>query len=125
MFKAFAMIKRKPGTTMEQLIQHYESSHAPLAIKSVPNLKKYVRHFIRPYGNDVYALDQELPYDVVTEIWFDDREDFEQGMAYLTEPATAALIAEDEERLFDQSSIRFVTVEDRESELGKGYTGIS
>lgn len=125
MFKAFAMIKRKRGTTMEQLIAHYESSHAPLAVKSVPNLKKYVRHFIRPYGNDVYELDQELPYDVITEIWFDDREDFEKGMAYLIEPATAAAIAEDEERLFDRSSIRFVTVEDRESELGKGYTSQS
>jgi len=116
------MIKRKPGTSMEELIRHYESSHAPLAVKSVPNLKKYVRHFIRPYGNDVYELEQELPYDVVTEIWFDDREDFELGMAYLTEPETAARIAEDEERLFDRSSIRFVTVEDHESDLGKGYT---
>jgi hypothetical protein len=125
MFKAFAMIKRKPGTTMEQLIAHYESSHAPLAVKSVPNLKKYVRHFIRPYGNDVYSLDNELPYDVVTEIWFDDREDFERGMAHLIEPETAVAIAEDEDRLFDRSSIRFVTVEDRETELGHGYTSQS
>lgn len=124
MFKAFALIKRKPGTTMEQLIRHYEASHAPLAVKSVPNLKKYVRHFIRPFGNDVYRLEEELPYDVVTEIWFDNREDFERGMAYLTEPETAAAIAEDEERLFDRSSIRFVTVEDFESELDKGYTGL-
>lgn len=124
MFKAFAMIKRKPGTTMEQLIAHYESSHAPLAIKSVPNLKKYVRHFIRPYGNDVYELAEELPYDVVTEIWFDDREDFERGMAYLIEPETAARIAEDEERLFDRSSIRFVTVEDHESELGTSINSV-
>lgn len=121
MFKAYAMIKRKPGTTMEQLKAHYEGNHAPLAIKSVPNLKKYVRHYITSYGNDVYAED-DLPYDVITEIWFDDREDFEKGMAYLTEPATAAAISEDEKRLFDQSSIRFVTVEDAESELGKGYT---
>ncbi len=122
MFKAFAMIKRKPGTTMEQLIAYYESSHAPLSIKCVPNLKRYVRHFIRPYGHDVSALQEELAYDVITEMWFDDRVDFERGVAYLTEPATAALIAEDEERLFDRSSIRFVTVEDHESELNHGFT---
>ena len=119
MFKAVAMIKRKPGTTREDLIRHYEANHVPLAIKAVPNLKRYVRHYITPFGNDVYGVDQEPPYDVITEIWFDDEEDFLRGMASLTEPVTAAIIAEDEERVFDRSSIRFMTMVDYESDLTK------
>ena len=119
MFKAVAMIKRKKGTSMEQLISYYESNHAVLAVKAVPNLKKYVRHYIRPYGNDVYGTDGEPPYDVITEIWFDDRADFEKGMASLTEPKTAALIAEDEEKVFERSSIRFMIMEDRETDLSQ------
>ena len=121
MFKAIAMIKRKPGTTMEQLIHHYESKHAVLAMERVPNLKKYVRHYLHPYGNNVYGQDQEAPYDVITEIWFDDREDFEKAMAYLTEPETAAIIGEDEERVFDRSSIRFMTLEDHETEINYDF----
>lgn len=117
MYKAMVFIKRKRGMSMEDFIAYYEGNHAPLAIKHVPNLKRYVRHFVRPYGNDVYAADAEPPYDVVTEIWFDDEADFKRGMAYLTEPTTAAIIGADEENLFEKSSIRFMIVEDRESDL--------
>jgi uncharacterized protein (TIGR02118 family) len=116
-FKVMVMIKRKPGMSMEDFIAYYESNHAPLGASKVPNLKRYVRHFIRPYGNDVYGTDDESSYDVLTEIWFDDRADFERGMAYLTEPETAAIIGADEENLFDKSSIRFMLMEDHETDL--------
>ena len=122
MFKAAALLKRKSGTTMAEFMAQYESVHALLAVKGVPNLKKYVRHYITPFGNAEYGVDAELPYDAITEIWFDDRADFDRGMAYLTEPATMAAIAADEANLFDKDLIRFVTFEDRESELGKGHS---
>lgn len=117
MFKVMVMIKRKPGMSMEDFIAYYENQHAPLGASKVPNLKRYVRHFIRPYGNDVYSADNESSYDVLTEIWFDDKADFERGMAYLTEPETAAIIGADEENLFDKSSIRFMLMEDHETDL--------
>jgi uncharacterized protein (TIGR02118 family) len=116
MYKAYAMIKRKPGTTLEEMIEYYEANHVPLAIKSVPGLRKYVRHYLRTWGNDTYRSDKEPPFDVATEIWFDDREAFDVGMAHLLAPETAAVIAEDEEKVFDRSSILFVTIEDRETD---------
>ena len=115
MFKAIVMIKRKPGMSMEEFIDYYEARHAPLGASKVPNMKRYVRHFIRPYGNAVYGQDAEPPYDVLTEIWFDDEADFARGMAMLTEPETAAIIGADEEKLFDKSSIRFMIMEDHET----------
>ncbi len=117
MFKVMIFIKRKPGMSTEDFIHHYENSHAPLGLAKVPNIKKYVRHYLSPYGNDVYLQDSGFAYDVVTELGFDDRADFERGMTYLTEPNTAALIAEDEGKLFDRSSIRFMLVEDRKSAI--------
>lgn len=123
MFKVMVMIKRKPGMSMQAFIDYYENHHAPLGASKVPNLKRYVRHYIRPYGNAIYAADAEPPYDVLTEIAFDDEADFERGMAYLTEPETAALIGADEEKLFDKSSIRFMVVEDHETELAARRSG--
>jgi len=117
MFKAVAMIKRKKGMSMEDFINYYESKHAPLAVSRVPNLKKYIRHYLTPYGNNVYAANNEPPFDVITEIWFNDREDFELGMKYLTEPETAKIIGKDEENLFDKSSIRFMTMEEYETDF--------
>lgn len=122
MFKVMVMIKRKPGMSMEDFIAYYEDHHAPLGASKVPNLKRYVRHFIRPYGNEVYGADAEPPYDVLTEIWFDDEADFERGMAYLTEPGTAAIIGADEENLFDKASIRFMLMEDHETDLHSAGT---
>jgi ATP-dependent RNA helicase HelY len=55
--------------------------------------------------------------DVLTELWFDDEADFLQGMAYLSDPETAAIIQADEEKLFDRSSIRFMVMEDHETVL--------
>ncbi|MEQ8661552.1 MAG: EthD domain-containing protein [Gammaproteobacteria bacterium] len=118
MFKVMILIKRKPGMSMEEFIDYYETRHAPLGASKVPNLKRYVRHFVRPYGNAVYQADSDAPCDVLTELWFDDEADFERGMAYLTEPETAAIIAADEEQLFDRASIRFMIMEDHETELG-------
>ena len=115
MFKAMVMIKRRRGMSMEDFINYYETRHAPLGASKVPNMKRYVRHFIRPYGNDVYGADAEPPYDVLTEIWFDDEAEFQRGMAMLTEPETAAIIGADEEMLFDKSSIRFMIMEDYET----------
>mgnify|MGYP003705142729 CR=1 FL=1 len=117
MFKVMILIKRKPGMSKQDFIAYYEQQHAPLGSSKVPNMKRYVRHFLHPYGNDVYAADAEPPYDVATELWFDDEDDFKRGMAYLTEPETARIIGEDEEKLFDKSSIRFLVLEDHETDM--------
>ena len=110
---------RKNGMSVKDFREYYESTHAPLGASKIPNLKRYVRHFISSYGNDIYAADEEPPYDVLTELWFDDEEDFNKGMAYLSEPETAAIIGADEEKLFDKSSIRFTIMEDFETDLAR------
>lgn len=117
MFKAIAMIKKRQDISWDQFVSHYENNHVPLALSCLDNLRRYVRHYIKPYGNEVYAKDDRSSYDVITEIWFDDEDEFLAAMNRLAEPEIARLIAEDEERIFDRSSIRFMTMTDMESVL--------
>tara|TARA_R110002096_G_scaffold53317_4_gene138615 strand:+ start:2273 stop:2641 length:369 start_codon:yes stop_codon:yes gene_type:complete len=59
MFKIMILSKRKPGMSEQDLIAYYEGNHAPVASIKVPNMKRYVRHFLHCYGNDVYSTDPE------------------------------------------------------------------
>ena len=114
MFEVMILIRRKPGMSMEEFVRYYETAHAPLGASKVPNMKRYVRHFLRPYGNAVYGTDPASQEDFVTELWFDDEADFQSGVAYPTAPETARIIGEDEDKLFDKSSIRFYVVQESE-----------
>ncbi|MBI2800493.1 MAG: EthD domain-containing protein [Gammaproteobacteria bacterium] len=71
MFKATALLRRKSGMSVPDLVDHYESNHAVLAVKDVSSLKNYVRHYLTAFGNVEYGV-SELPYDAITEIWFED-----------------------------------------------------
>jgi uncharacterized protein (TIGR02118 family) len=115
MFKAVVLIKKKRGMPMEEFKRYYEEHHAPLRARSVPNLRRYIRRYLETYGSDPAVDDDAKPYDVLTEIWFDNREEFEKGMAYLAVPETAAVIARDEERIFERESIRLMTIEEQET----------
>lgn len=116
MFKAVIFIKRKPGMSFEDFVDYYENSHTKMA-KRVPNLRHYSRRFLKPFASGLHPGAVELPYDVVTELGFDDEAEFHKGIAYLNEPETAALIADDEENVFDRKSIIFATVDERVSAL--------
>jgi hypothetical protein len=52
-------------------------------------------------------------------LWFNDRVDFLNGMSYLKDKKLTKRIADDEERVFDRASIRFVAADDFESLLAK------
>ncbi len=119
MFKAFVMMKRRPDISVEEFIDYYEREHSRLGAGSVPNLRRYIRHYLTPFGNSVYSSARS-GYDVVTEIWFDNEEEFQKGMAYLADPETAAKFAVDEPKLFDIDTISFYTVKEFETDLQTG-----
>ena len=111
-FKIMILIKRRAGLSMDAFIDYYENRHAPLGLRAVPNMKGYTRRYLTPLGGG-----EELPYDVATEIAFDDEADFGRAMEYLNEPATRAEVDADEERLFDRSTITFMKVDERSSAI--------
>jgi len=70
MVKAMLLLKRKPGLSLAEFRQQYEEVHAPLVLKQYPTPRKYVRNYITT--NVMPAGVEELDFDCITEIWFDD-----------------------------------------------------
>ena len=109
MIKAVALLARKPTLSREQFIEHYEQVHAPLVARSFPQIRKYRRNFIDP-SHVIAASGETAPtFDVITEMWFDDKKGYEQMLAAHADPAVGGPVAEDADRLLDMSkTIQFL-----------------
>ncbi len=119
MLKVVTLIKRKPGLSMQEFIDAYESGHRLIGERYLrPHASRYVRRFLHPVAVPGHEPASEPPFDVLMEIWFADRAAYEATMEVLAEPEAAREIAEDEARLFDRASILSFTVEEFESDMG-------
>lgn len=100
MIKLVLLIKRKASLSFEEFRQHYETTHAPLAVATLPHLRKYCRNYLEAFPG------QDAPlFDCVTEFWFDDAEGLAATMK-LTRSPEGQVLAEDEERFMDRASMR-------------------
>jgi len=117
MFKAMVLLKRKPGMSMQDFIDHYETRHAPLGVKYQTRMKRYIRHFLHPAPYPLDGVKLEPEYDVLTELWFDDRRSYDEGMALMTAEEANRVLSEDEQRFLDLSKSRLAFIEEHESRL--------
>ena len=102
--KVVMLFKRKPGITFEQFREHYEKSHAPLAARLLPYFKSYTRNFVRhDMSYKSSTLGGEINFDVVTELTFESKEDYDRMTKALTDPAVYNQIVQDEEQFMDRS----------------------
>lgn len=109
--KILIFLKRKPGTSVEAFRDHYENRHVPLCMKYMGGAKRYFRRFIDTFP------DAEFDYDVVTELWFDDRAAFETALNYAGRGILPEEVIADEERFLDRSKSRFTWVTECETDL--------
>lgn len=108
------LLKRRPDLSRDAFIERYETSHRLIGERVLAGYAtRYVRRFLVP--ND--GVHQATDADVVMEIDFPDAATREACFAALSEPATAAMIAEDEATLFDRSRIRSFSVIEHASTL--------
>lgn len=77
MFKAIILLSRGTDQSAEDFRRWWLEEHAPLA-RQLPGLRRLVFNHVHGDLNDA-----ELPYDGVSELWFDSREAFDA--AYATE----------------------------------------
>jgi uncharacterized protein (TIGR02118 family) len=117
-YKILLFMKRRPDITVEAFRDYYETRHAPLATKSSAGLSRYIRRYIDPQPHPETGVPGELPFDVITELWFDNEATFKGTLRYITTNIMPAEIVEDEKQLFDRTSFRIATVIERESVLG-------
>ena len=121
--KMVVLFRRNQALTPEQFREHYEQRHAPLAMKLFPYLRDYRRNYIRhdlvhrraaPEGTGA-----KLDFDVITEIVFDSKDDYERMVRDMTDPAIRDQVVEDEERFLDRSAtVVFLVDEERTAAAG-------
>ena len=106
MFKVISMLKRNPALSTGQFRQHYEEVHAPLATKTFPFIRRYVRNYVKPA-----PAGKEPRFDCITEQWFDDKAAFKKMTEiYATEAGRP--VREDEKEVFDMAKMELLFVEE-------------
>ncbi len=109
-----SLLKRKAGMSREDFRAYYESKHRLIGEKVLSGYAtRYVRRFLEPAD----GVDQEQDFDVILEIDFPDAATRDACFAAMGDPATMAMIVEDEERLFDRSRMRTFRVCENQSDM--------
>jgi uncharacterized protein (TIGR02118 family) len=116
-YKILLFMKRRPGMTFEAFQDYYENHHVPLCEKYTSGVSRYLRRFLTPHPNPETGAAEELPFDVITELWFEDEATFRGTVKYLATSIMPDEVVEDEKRLFDRARTRMATVVERESTL--------
>lgn len=105
MVKFTIVLRRKPGTTHEEFVDHHRNRHAPL-FTSLPEVQANVRRYVQ-----CHAVGAALPgmpdskIDGTTELWFDDVAGI---AAVFASPNYLATIRPDEERFLDLHACEFL-----------------
>ena len=118
-YKILLFMKRRPGMSVEAFQDYYENHHAPLCVTYASGMKRYERRFLTAHPNPDTGATEELAFDVITELWFDDETTFRNTVTYLSTSKMPQAVVDDEMRLFDRSKTRMATVVERASVLPK------
>ena len=117
MVKFIVLLKRKPGLSRADFIRHYETVHAVLAVKLVPGMIDYRRNFI-DFDKVSFGMKCEHPgFDCITEMIFPDMATYERAFAEFSKQEVVDAITQDEEKLFDRTTIRSYIVDEHVSKL--------
>lgn len=111
MIKFIALMKRKAGMTFEAFKQQYESGHAPFAAPHMPRATHYERRFLTPLPSPFAGDGDSNSFDVLTEVWYEDRTAMEADFAGLADPQVSAAFVADEAKLFDSTRHRLFIVD--------------
>lgn len=109
MIKLMLLMRRRPGTSREDFRSYYEGNHAPLAASVMSRCVKYVRNFVseEPTGPQ--------DFDAITEFWFEIEGPYSVNRHQLADKDVQSLLAEDEARFMDRTSMRVIVVEEQET----------
>jgi hypothetical protein len=120
MWKQVLLLKRRPGMSLEEFIDYYENHHSKLVEPYMQTARRYVRRYVTPQKNPMTGEVIELDFDVITEIWWDSRDDLKAVGKQLAASGILSVIHEDEKKLFDSHDNRTSTVEEHDTALPRG-----
>lgn len=119
--KLIGLLKKKPGMTREAFIDYYENSHVPLICGLVPMGHDYRRSYTERMRANGREVDDAFEYDAVTELWFDQAEDYAAFAEAMRDPRIFQQIVADEEKFLERSASKILVV----TEYGGSPTGVS
>ena len=101
MVRLTCLLRRKPGTTHQQFLEHWRGTHAPLIQRtnSGSHVLRYEQH---------PTSEADSAYDGVTMQWFASMDDYQAHMA----EADFAEIWEDIETFLDVDHLEFILTDD-------------
>jgi len=121
MVKLIALLKRRPGMTLEEFREYYETTHAKFAEPLRGGLAvRYVRRYLMPVVHPMLGSKAEEPeFDAMMEMWFKDQAQFDAAMKLFSDPVLGKAIKDDEYKLFDVAKIRHFIVEEVDMDMSE------
>jgi hypothetical protein len=116
-WKILLLMKRKPGMSVADFRDYYENHHIPLCRPYMAGIARYFRRYLDPQPNAESGANDELPYDVITEMWFDEEAVYKRTLDYITTSVMPPEVVEDEMKFFDRPTMRIATVVERETDM--------
>jgi hypothetical protein len=118
--KVVGLFKKKDGLSTEQFRDYYENVHSRLFSEhlAVPGVARYTRRYLEPIPDSITGNVRHAGFDVIMEVWCD--EDWYRSY-FVDQPPAAfrALVAEDEERLFDRDQMYVYVVHEHDTDLSQ------
>lgn len=114
MYKCIALLRKRADISREEFVDYYQNNHSVLIRQLLPDIIDYRSNFLDLDGAFLSPDAASIDFDVITEMWFEDRAAYERYIATATDPDIIRQIAEDEEHLFDRSGTRMFVVEERQ-----------
>ena len=114
-YKILLFLKRRPGMSVEAFRDYYENRHVKLCEKYISGLQRYVRRYLDALPNPATGVVEELPFDVITELWYADEAVFRGSVRYLSSGVLPDEVIEDEKKVFDRGKTRMATAIECES----------
>jgi uncharacterized protein (TIGR02118 family) len=116
-WKIILLMKRKPGIGMEEFRDYYENRHVPLCRPYMSGIARYFRRYLEPQPHAESGTNEELPYDVITEMWFDNEENYKGTLQYITTSVMPDEVVQDELNFFHRPTMRIATVVECETDF--------
>ncbi len=114
MYKILIFLKRKPDTSVAEFRHYYETTHAKLALKYSQGVDRYIRRYIDILPNPETGINTEAEFDVITELWFSDKQVYLNTVQYLSSHTMPQDIIDDEHKFLDRGKSKIATVEELE-----------
>jgi hypothetical protein len=116
MIKQMDIFHRKPGMTREAFIEHYETSHAPLIVETLPVFEDYRRSFTLPGASLALGGTRGTPhdpaFDVIIEVWFENQAKIDKIGRILADPEKARRLSDDEGQFIDRQRMTIFFVDE-------------